>query len=131
MSKKVVLARPHPFIRKPMTELLAKLGYTPVTELASGKPAGVIISSSVTSEGGSFQDVLKTVRKTWADAPLIVATLLKPDMARKSLGKELAEVFPGKKIGFPSEGKSGDILIVGPDDLKLPATEKLIQGFLK
>jgi|1_EtaG_2_1085319.scaffolds.fasta_scaffold00009_335 hypothetical protein len=131
MSREVVLARPHPFIRKPMTELLTKLGFTPVTGSSSAKPAGVIVSSSVTSEAGSFADVLQMVKQTWAGVPLVVATLLKPDMAIKSLGKELEAVFPGKKIGFPSEGQKADILIVRPDDLKVPQIERVIQGFFR
>ncbi|MBE0487208.1 hypothetical protein [Marinobacter sp.] len=131
MSKEVVLARPHPFIRKPMTELLAKLGYTPVTDSGTAKPAGVIVSSSVTSEAGSFEDVLKLVKRTWAGVPLVVATLLKPEMAIKTLGKELELIFPGKRIGFPSDGQKVDILIVRPDDLKTPLAERVMQGFLK
>lgn len=87
MSREVVLARPHPFIRKPMTELLTKLGFTPVAGTSEGRPAGVIVSSSVTSEAGSFEDVLKMVKETWQGVPLVVATLLKPDMAIKSLGR--------------------------------------------
>ena len=131
MTREVVLARPHPFIRKPMTELLSKLGFTPVTSGSSTKPAGVIVSSSVTSETGSFADVLKMVKQTWTGVPLVVATLLKPDMAIKSLGKELEMVFPGKKIGFPSEGQKADILIVRPDDLKVPQTERVLRGFFR
>lgn len=131
MSREVVLARPHPFIRKPMIELLTKLGFTPVTGNSAVQPAGIIVSSSVTSEAGSFEDVLKLVKQTWAGVPLIVATLLKPDMAIKSLGKELEAVFPDKTIGFPSEGQKADILIVRPDDLKAPQTERVIQGFFR
>lgn len=132
MSKEVVLARPHPFIRKPMTELLTKLGYTPVADGSSdNKPVGVIVSTSVTSEAGSFADVLKLVKQKWSGVPLMVATLLKPDMAIKSLGRQLEENFPGKRIGFPSEGQKADILIVRPDDLKVPQTERAIQGFFR
>lgn len=131
MSKEVVLARPHPFIRKPMTELLGKLGYTPVADGSSSRPAGVIVSSSVTSEAGSFEDVLKMVSQKYAGVPLIVATLLNPELAEMSLGKSLSQAFPGKKLGFPSAGTRGDILVVRPDDLKSVDTEKLIQSFLK
>lgn len=131
MSKEVVLARPHPFIRKPMSELLGKLGYKPVTEGGTAKPAGVVVSSSLTSEAGSFEDVLQMVRQKYAGVPLIVATLLKPELAETALGRSLAQVFPGKKFGFPSSGTRGDILIVRPDDLKMPDAEKMIQSFLK
>lgn len=131
MSREVVLARPHPFIRKPMTELLTKLGFTPVTGHSSGKPAGVVVSSSVTSEAGSFGDVLRMVKQTWAEAPLVVATLLKPDLAIRSLGKEIEAVFPGKRIGFPSDRLPADILIVRPEDLTTAQTERVIQGFFR
>lgn len=80
MSREVVLARPHPFIRKPMTELLTKLGFTPVT-------------------GSSSADVLTMVKQTWT--------------------------------GVPSEGQKADILIVRPDDLKAPQSERVIQGFFR
>ncbi|EMP54387.1 hypothetical protein MSNKSG1_15556 [Marinobacter santoriniensis NKSG1] len=131
MPREVVLARPHPFIRKPMTELLTKIGFAPVAGKSSGRPAGVIVSSSVTSEAGSFEDVLKLVKNTWDDVPLVVATLLKPDMAIKSLGKDLAEVFPGKRVGFPSESRAPDILLVGLDDLRSPQTERVFQAFFR
>ncbi|PKM03654.1 MAG: hypothetical protein CVV16_08200 [Gammaproteobacteria bacterium HGW-Gammaproteobacteria-6] len=131
MTKEVILARPHPFIRKPMTELLNKLGYSPVTQSGVGKPAGVIVSSSVMSEAGSFEDMLKQVKQSWAGVPLVVATLLKPEMALKSLGKEIESVFPGKRVGFPSDAQKVDILIVRPDDLKSSQTERVMQGFLR
>jgi hypothetical protein len=70
------------------------------------------------------------VKETWSGVPLIVATLLKPEMALKSLGKDLEAIFPGRRIGFPSDGQVPDILIVRPDDLKLPQTERVIHGFL-
>jgi hypothetical protein len=132
MTKEVLLARPHPFIRKSMTEFLTANGYTPVQELSNGVlPAAVVVSSSVTSGAGSFEDVLMMVRRTHRNRPLVVATLLKTELVKNTLSHTINDVFPEKKIGYASEGSVGDVLVVHPDDLKLVETQKLFRQFVR
>lgn len=75
MPRQVVLARPHPFIRQPMTETLVELGFEPVAN-ASSPPAGVVVSTSVNSDVGAFDDVLADVKSRCGSVPLVIATLI-------------------------------------------------------
>jgi len=131
MAKEVLLARPHPFIRKPMSDFLTRLGFTPTQDAPRSRPAAVVVSSSVTSEHGAFEDVLESVKKAHSGVPLIVATLVKPELAKGSIGRTLASVFPGKKVGYAGEGTAGDILVVRPDDLANSRTGQLFRQMLK
>lgn len=129
MSRQVVLARPHPFIRQPMTETLAGLGFEPVAS-ASGTPAGVVVSTSVNSEAGAFDEVLADVKARYGNAPLVIATLMKPEVAGRSLAKTIARVFPGRAVSFLNDYRKGNVLIVRPDDLKADGARDVFRKHL-
>ena len=128
MSPQVVLARPHPFIRQPMMETLTGLGYEAVASAAA--PVGVVVSTSVNSEAGAFDEVLGEVKARYGNVPLVIATLMKPEAAGRSLATIIQKFFPGREVSFLGSYRKGNVLIVRPEDLATADARQVLQQHL-
>ena len=100
-QRRVLLARPHPFIVSGMKGLLEQSGFEPtpiasLAELASTDPAGVhgvVISTSITAAEPT-EKVLAAVRRFSARLPVIIATLLEFETTRKALAHTILPLVP-------------------------------------
>lgn len=99
MSKKIVLARPHPFIVSQMQPFLADLGYSgeklerleDLDDSLDSNTRGVVISLAVTSSlGDSAEAVFLRLRQLRAQLPVLFVALLDFPQVQRALLK-LAE----------------------------------------
>ena len=107
MPKKVILARPHPFIVKEMKEFLITKGYEPVgienlkdlDTIEAADVAGAIVSTSVVSNvAESPHDVIVSLREHVPGVPVAFASLVEFKMIKESLLHALAGVVDNPKV---------------------------------
>lgn len=94
----VLLARPHPSIMESMSRFLSDAGYEP-QPLASledmdgwnpARVAAVVVSTSVASAvQGSFEQVVRQALRSLPGVPLVFATAVEPNHARRVLSDTL------------------------------------------
>ena len=82
-ERKLLLARPHPFIMGPMADALTQGGFLPVARSAGATPSldddivGAVISTAVVSSVPEhYADVYITIRNRCPTLPVVFATLL-------------------------------------------------------
>ena len=94
----VLLARPHPSIVGAMSRFLANAGYVPrsltsLDELAKWNPkdvAAIVVSTSVSSAvQGSFDEVVRQAVTRLPGVPLVFATVVEAEHARRVLSDTL------------------------------------------
>lgn len=139
-DRRVLLARPHPFIVAGMKGLLQKLGYTaaPLASLDAldGVDAdglcGAVISTSVTAAEPA-EEVLRAVRRLSRDVPVVIATLLDFDMTRRKLEAAFTPLVPSPLFvpvaqatrSHHSLGKENLFVVVHKTDLDDPTRAAL------
>lgn len=118
-NKKVLLARPHPFIQKAMGEFLAEAGFITSTaasleeirEAPPGDFCGAVISTSVLSSTKEhYPEVFKALRKHFPVTPILFTTLVGLEQMAPMLGRSLRALEPMSTVvtleGFPGKRES-------------------------
>ncbi|MFP5383580.1 MAG: hypothetical protein ACLGHG_05885 [Gammaproteobacteria bacterium] len=130
-----LLARPHPAIVDTMREAVTACGLTPHAlssreELLQWPPADValiVVSTSVHSAvQESFEDTIRAARRAHPKAPLVIATVVEPDHARKVLGEMLVlyriegrlRTAAELAVGTHEHSEDHDILLVNRQELE-------------
>ncbi len=94
MSREILVARPNAFILKNMKQLLHDCEKQPIVlqqfeeldDLKNAKFSGIVISTAVSSSlNASFESVLESVLKNFKGVPILLATLLDSEKAKRSL----------------------------------------------
>lgn len=136
---KVLLARPHPFIKATMQTFLKDNGFTPVvcesiTDSAqhSNEFAAAIVSTSILGNEGDLEKVLKQVKEYHPDVPLVLSTLLSPELVQRSLHKQISPIIDNATFDELSDAQQNRlknrVLIVRPKDIS-PANQNAISKF--
>lgn len=100
MSKKVLLARPHPFIVKEMKPLLDQCGYevlkpentSDMVAQAKSCDAAVISLAVVSNMGATAEEVLSEIHKANPKIPIIFASLLPFERVVSTISQMLDKV---------------------------------------
>lgn len=146
VSRKVLLARPHPFIVAEMAPFLAQLGYAPlrlhsIEDLAAAAPgaAGAVVSLAVGSTlRASAAEVLAPLRRYNPRAPTLFASLLEFDAARAVLAllaeksgvsARIVGVDPGNSHSAEL-GKPDTFFYVAKSDFETPGRRELFGRML-
>jgi hypothetical protein len=149
-QRRILLARPHPFIAGSMKGLLEKQGYTatPLTtldELDKVSAAGVngaVISTSITAAEPA-ENVLRAVHRLSRHLPVVIATLLDFEMTRKKLAPVFAPLVPSPMfvpvthatLSHRDLGKGNLFVVVHKTDLEDPArlglTGQILSGHFR
>ena len=133
-KKKVILARPHPFIASEMQEFLRANGFEPMPiesikeldTLDAEEVAGAVISTSVVSSvTESPHDVLVGLRAHVKGVPVVFASLVEFGLIKDSILKALSGVVDDPKLepldeksySDPSLGSEKTFVVIHKDDL--------------
>lgn len=149
MSKKIVLARPHPFIVSQMQPFLADLGYSgeklerleDLDGSLDSNTRGAVISLAVTSSlGESAEAVFLKLRQLRAQLPVLFVALLDFAQAQRALQQLAGTAGVAQPVLIDvSEanvrnamlGKSGAFFYIGRKDLENPARRALAAKMLE
>ncbi|PKM45730.1 MAG: hypothetical protein CVV05_05580 [Gammaproteobacteria bacterium HGW-Gammaproteobacteria-1] len=149
-QRRILLARPHPFIAASMKGLLEKQGYaaTPLAsldEIDQAPAAGVhgaVISTSITAAEPA-ENVLRAVHRLSRDLPVVIATLLDFEMTRKKLEPLFAPLVPSPlfvpvtsaTLAHRDLGRGNLFVVVHKSDLEDPArltlTGQILSGHFR
>lgn len=138
-----LLARPHPAIVDAMREVVTACGLTPralssreeLLQWPAAEVALIVVSTSVHSAvQESFEDIIRSARRAHPKAPLVIATVVDADHARKLLAEMLvlyriegrlhtaAELTGGTQM----RGGEHDILLVNRRELEQSGSRALV-----
>lgn len=147
-GRRILLARPHPFVVETMQPFLAANGWTPemladvgdIVRLGQAGYAGSIISTAPhASVRQTFLEVFEALRRRLPTLPIAFSTLLGWDLIAKELRIQVSRTVVTPEIlrvssdslASPALGTTHGILVIRKEDLTDPSAATLTARILR